>query len=251
MPKSVLNKNLESITKQEAEQYEAHLEERKPEKIQYWQKENWHDIEGGTEKIFTEVYQANTQYILQNRLYGKKDKASTAKILENIVIESMKNSRGADAIAAVEAFIAADKAGEFKTLDEKIGMLQRYALRYLGVNEESLGQLMARLESGEKNLILDGVKQFTDTLKLSVIRHYLNKKLLKLEVGNEHKLTAYAIDYIGRTYGIEPDSLGKELTKEPKEIMPQLDQLNMSKYENKSQATLAGYKPKVEYDKAA
>jgi hypothetical protein len=252
MPATILKKTLESITEKEAKDFQGLLDETKHERFLFYKQEKWNNVEGGTDRIFNDLYQDALKYVLKEKLHEKKDEASEAKILENIILGAMRATKDSDSLAAAEVFSAADKAGEFKSLTEKVEVLLQYANTYLSINPntQQFQQIRNQLRSGDKYEVLKGMKTITETLKESVIKRHFSKKYLKVATGNEPKLTAYMIDHIKKEYKIEPIFLGKELMKGPAELLEAHKVYSQQKYAEKVQYKSTDYK-EVEEKKAA
>jgi hypothetical protein len=251
MPKKVLEEILASVADNEKKEFDEHLSYRNPTKKKAWQYENWQGVEGGTEKIFNDVYQSNLKYVMKENLAGKKDPSSVRKMFENIILEAMLNSKDPVAEAAAKAFKAAVKAGDIKSDDDAMSRLFKYADEYLDMDQQNIFSLKNKLESGDKYLALEGMKEFIEGLKKSVINRYIQQHMIKVSTGKEHKFNAYVIDTNMKKYSVEPESMGKELMKTSKELLYHHDQIrNTYSSAPEEMSKLLGYK-RIDKDKEA
>ncbi|MCP3683952.1 MAG: hypothetical protein GY861_14810 [bacterium] len=203
-----------SISEEERAKYDQQIEYRTEKSQKDMKYGSFLEIEGGTEKIFDDVYHSVYKSGKLNDIKTKSGQEGIAAGLEMVVLESLKKSGNSSAITAAELFEAAEKAGEFKgDHAEKISKLTSLAMYHLAVKEEHINGLMESLKVGDPTEWNSGVREFTNQLKDSVISKYLQKQLADLTKDDGgHKFTAYLVKkHLPEKYQLAPEQLGKAL----------------------------------------
>lgn len=226
-PESRLEEILGGISPEEGAKFKEHLEYRSPQNIRAMKYQKFGQIEGGTEKLFDDIYHSAYASAKEKGLQGKKDPKAIADALELIVVEALKKLGGTEGEFA-KTFEVLKNSGGFEGDQERLSHLMQLAASYLGAEEEQLGALLAGLRSGEATIWAQSVRQFTDHLKDSVINHYVTQhRLERVNERNEHRFRAYAVRHLRDTHGVTPDNVARyisTLTPMP-QILRHLDTL--------------------------
>lgn len=255
MVEKTLDKIMDEISGEEKKIFEEHMKYRSLQSQREMRTKLFEKQEGGTEKIFDEVY--HHVYKEAKNIKGKTDQKSITDALELIVLTSLEKLGVAEKHAAT-LFKATKDAKQFKDDNERIGHLQTLLRDYLGVDpsrSEAWAKLMAGLKVGDPLLWNESVRTFTDYLKDSIIDVYIDKHKQKtITPGREYKFTAYAItEHLGKRYGLEPEKLGISLLEGPDVMLNKLDVLEKERHPSKYKQL--GIKEKEynrrEYKKAA
>ncbi|MBI2141092.1 hypothetical protein HYU16_01575 [Candidatus Woesearchaeota archaeon] len=229
-PESRLEEILGGISAEEAAKFKEHLEYRSPQNVRAMKFQKFGPIEGGTEKLFDDIYHSAYATAKEKGLQEKKDPKSIADALELIVVETLKKLGGAEAEHA-KTFEALKSSGGFEGDQERLNHLLQLAASYLGAEEERLGALLGGLRSGEATLWAQSVRQFTNHLKDSVIDHYITQhRLERVNQKNEHKFRAYLVKHLRDTHTATPDNVARYIsTLTPmQEIFQRVDTLSTS-----------------------
>lgn len=211
-PESRLEEILGELNAEEAAKFKEHLEYRSAPNTRAMKYQKFGRLEGGTEKLFDDIYHNAYASAKAKGLQEKKDPKAVADALELVVIEALKKLGGMEQSIA-KTFEVLKSSGGFEGDQERLSHLIQLATSYLGAGEEQLGALLAGLRTGEATIWAQSVRQFTDHLKDSVINQYvLQHRLERVNQRNEHKFRAYVVQQLRDTHGVTPDNVARYIS---------------------------------------
>tara|TARA_Y100000310_G_scaffold229168_1_gene231547 strand:- start:30683 stop:31459 length:777 start_codon:yes stop_codon:yes gene_type:complete len=209
---SHLEEVLSTVTADEEEAFEEHIKYRSQTNRINMKTESFLANEGGTEKMFDDVYHSAYKSASSKRLRGKTDDKSIADSLELVVIESLKKMPNHIETYLWKNFEAMKNSNGFESDNERLQHLVKLASDYLGATQRDVTALLSALRSGDKLLWNEGMRTFTTNLKDRIIDSYITKKGEDVSRDKEHKFKAYMIREMRDEQGVTPDNLAKELS---------------------------------------
>jgi hypothetical protein len=223
---SHLESILAQITNEEAASFKEHLEYRSQENRLKMRYEHFSGTEGGTEKLFDDLYHNTYQQANAKGLRGKTDPASVADTLELIVIGGLKGVNSPYETGLLKHFEAMKASGRFESDFARQTHL-RELMSYLGASRQDVQTLVSGLSSGDASGWSQTVREFTNGLKDGIINRYIalhqNKTLDRPE--KIPKFKAYVTKQLREEHGKTPEDLIGYLAPhtEPDEHVQQYD----------------------------
>jgi len=218
MSKEVHNKNLEELTEDNIKAYDDIHNDLTPEQAEHYMNDEWtghgdKPEEGGTRKLAHDAYTTGIKHMFASNIHEKQDEETILGILREYIVPLLNNSKLSGAMKAAKVYDAMIKNGEFKNASEQKDYLLGMANNYLGLQKETLDNLVKALESGDKNVIRHHMKEVRDKYSEAIVQKYINLKIAKVTSTDEDKdkFNSYSIKKISEKHGKEPESLGKAL----------------------------------------
>ncbi len=211
-PEGHLEEILHSITGEEEANFQDHLEYLSPQNRARMRYEQFVTVQGGTEKIFDDVYHNAYRVATEKNLKGKADPKAVADTLELVVVEGLKRINGSVETHLWKNFEAMKANNSFRSDDDRLSHLVVLA-SYLGADQQEIGQLLAGLRTSDPLQWNQSVRDFTNKLKDGVIDFYMTRHRNRLvNAENEHKFKAYAAKHMRETHGVEPRDILRYLS---------------------------------------
>lgn len=204
-PESHLEEILGGVSPEEKTNFEDHLVYRSPENRGRMRYEQFVTIQGGTEKLFDDIYHNAYTAATKGGLKGKSDPKSIADTLELVVVEALKKIQRPIETYLWKNFESMKASGGFRSDDDRMTHLIELANRYLGADQQELTTLLSSLRRGDPLLWNQAVREFTNRLKDGVVDSYIEQHRIKtIPPDVEHKFKAYAVQQLREKHGVTP-----------------------------------------------
>lgn len=212
----ILNAAGEEKRKLIGKDVEKYLKLSSPESVAEMQEFKFGDLGVGTREFFHGVYNKIKKYMVENKLVGKQDDDSVAKILEEYVLTALQDLGHVEKSAAI-MYKKRASAGQLGGSDKRIDELLRISNQYMGIGRGEWNRLLQNLRSGNVTNIYSGLKQFTDDAAEGTVEAMLNKEREILETKHgKYNINANIFKYMKDRHGyrIRPKELLGKLERE-------------------------------------
>jgi hypothetical protein len=209
---SHLEEVLDSLSPDDEAKFKDYMEYQGTTNKARMKSENFVNYDGGTEKLFDDVYHAAYKTAKDSNLKDKTDDKSVADSLELVVVNSLKKIQRPFETHLWKNFEAMKESNEFNSDNERLQMLINIANNYLGASQQDVQRLVAGVRSGNSLLWNQSVRTFTDRLKDSLVETYVTKKGEDVTRDKEHLFKAYLIRDLREQHKVSPDNLARELS---------------------------------------